>query len=33
MAAIFLIAVDTSSNAAESDKTNKLINDPNRDVQ
>ena len=29
MIAVILIAVDTLSNAAESEKTNKLIDDPN----
>ena len=29
MAAVILIAVDILSNAAESEKTNKLIDDPN----
>ena len=33
MSAIFLIAVDTLSNTAESEKTNKLIDDPDPDVQ
>ena len=32
MSAIILIAVDTLSNTAESEKKNKLINDPYRDV-
>ena len=30
--AVILIAVDTLSNTAESEKTNKLIDDPERDV-
>ena len=32
MSAIILIAVDTLSNTTESEKTNKLIDDPERDV-
>ena len=31
MSAIILIDVDTLSNTAESEKTNKLIDDPDRD--
>ena len=32
MSAVILIAVDTLSNTAKSEKTNKLIDDPDRDV-
>ena len=32
MFAVILIAVDTLSNTAESEKTNNLIDDPDRDV-
>ena len=32
MSAVILIVVDTLSNTAESEKTNKLIDDPERDV-
>ena len=32
MSAVILIAVDTLSNSAESEKTNKLIDDSDRDV-
>ena len=32
MSAVILIAVDTLSNTTESEKTNKLIDDPERDV-
>ena len=32
MSAVIIIAVDTLSNTAESEKTNKLIDDPDRDV-
>ena len=32
MSAVILIAVDTFSNTTESEKTNKLIDDPERDV-
>ena len=32
MSAIILIVVDTLSNTEESEKTNKLIDDPDRDV-
>ena len=32
MSAVILIAVDTLSNTAESEKTNNLIDDPDRDV-
>ena len=33
MSAVFLIAVDTLSNTTESEKTNKLIDEPEQDVQ
>ena len=32
MSVVILIAVDTLSNTAESEKTNNLIDDPDRDV-
>ena len=32
MSAVILIAVDTLSNTTESEKTNKLIDDPEQDV-
>ena len=32
MSAVILIAVDTLSNTMESEKTNKLIDEPDRDV-
>ena len=32
MSAVILIAVDTLSNTTESEKTNNLIDDPDRDV-
>ena len=32
MSAVFLIAVDTLSNTTESEKTNKLMDDPDQDV-
>ena len=32
MSAVILIAVDTLSNTTKSEKTNKLIDDPERDV-